>query len=73
MSDLKPCPFCGSADIYWSGCGNFTVHAGSNVYQRLVCRRCGSGTTPFPPTDSDKCKELWNTRAVDAIPGKEGG
>lgn len=58
--NFAPCPFCNSNEVYWSDCKNFiTIPTGSS-YLRLVCRRCGSGTTSYPTDSLDKCVSLWN-------------
>jgi len=59
---LLPCPFCGSDEIYLSDCTDFLIHGTESPYRRLVCRNCGSGTTPYPSHALEKCADRWNTR-----------
>ena len=57
-----PCPFCDSDEIYWSECGDFITNPSGGDYTRLVCLRCGSGTTTYPKSSMHKCLTLWNSR-----------
>ena len=61
-TEAAPCPFCGGIDIYWSDCRSYVAMPDRSKSSRLVCRRCGSGTTSFPPDSLDRCMQLWNTR-----------
>lgn len=50
MSELKPCPFCGSdQDVYWSDAVSY-----------IACGRCGA----LGPDGDDEAEiaRLWNTR-----------
>ena len=49
---LKPCPFCGSTDVYTMG------HKDDGWYAR--CNKC-SAEGPTGETD-EKAKKAWNTR-----------
>lgn len=73
LDGILPCPFCGSDDIYFNTCRDLFVHGDSSPYQRLVCRKCGSGTTPYPPDALDKCVDLWNTRMPPNTEAKPSG
>lgn len=53
-SELKPCPFCGSAAIVW-------MQAGHAHY--LECSHCGGRIRPH--IDKAKAIEAWNHRADD--------
>lgn len=68
MSELKPCPFCGSeAELVESDYGDF--HTGYAVYCRMCCTKVGvSGrlgeTYEWIPIYSTEAEaiEAWNTR-----------
>lgn len=55
MSELKPCPFCGSNDIDPNGCASQLSEFGPLV-TRPACDNCGA------TTDAS-----WNTRAVPKV------
>lgn len=66
MTDLKPCPFCGSG---WIG-----ILIGRNMHTyRIVCEACGGmigfddDSCPDPPTGSilDYLVEGWNRRVKE--------
>ena len=52
MSELKPCPFCGSEDIAFDDA--------AMGHTRLYCGGCNLSTGDFP--DDDAAEEWWNTR-----------
>lgn len=52
MTELKPCPFCGSTDIEVEGCVDY-----------IVCRNCGCFGPDSKPYTFDAAIERWNTRA----------
>jgi Lar family restriction alleviation protein len=63
MSNLKPCPFCGSTDLITNNCSN-------NYY--IECDNCGAfGPSSIDPAFSMMQREiresitndLWNNRA----------
>ena len=59
MTDaLKPCPFCGSADLYATSNGHESHSVG--------CNFCGT-EGPAAPTDST-ARDVWNDRAALAQP-----
>ena len=53
---LRPCPFCGSDNVFWGG---------DYVYF-IFCAKCGSQgpTTPFL---GDSVADRWNSRKPDAL------
>lgn len=55
MSDLKPCPFCGSKDV---------GEINTNRSPRIHCYRCGADG-PIIPYAEDTKFWTWNTRAGD--------
>lgn len=67
--ELKPCPFCGSSDLYFGAAAACTFH--------VQCMKClCQGTKHAYPTYSEKdcdwdikCKlnacKSWNTRVTD--------
>ena len=62
MTDaLKPCPFCGSTDLYATSNGHESHSVG--------CNFCGI-EGPAAPTDST-ARDVWNDRAALAQPSVE--
>lgn len=55
MSDLKPCPFCGSDRVYGTKARN-------GVY-RVECWCCGASVESV--YGIEKAIKWWNTRAID--------
>lgn len=58
-----PCPFCGADEAYWNSSAGFVNCPQDRGYLRIVCMRCGSGTTTYPPDARDKCLAMWNSRS----------
>lgn len=55
MTDLKPCPFCGSKNL---SCFN------DGYLIQIFCNACGARTDLFKPDpERDKAVEAWNRRA----------
>ena len=56
MTDLKPCPFCGSKNL---------SHFNDGYFIQIFCNACGARTGLFVESDSerDKAVEAWNMRA----------
>lgn len=64
MSELKPCPFCGSEDIKISPpCNDAPEGDLSLDCWDVTCRYCGC-SSPFAATE-DEMFERWNKRIVD--------
>jgi hypothetical protein len=60
MSELLPCPFCGSTETKaWK--------ANTDPWQRLQCAKCNAVGPVFglPPHDADGGEAFWNTRTLD--------
>lgn len=64
MSDLKPCPFCNSANINAAS----YIRDGSAV----ICRDCSATTRAFNPNSREKAASNWNRRAAIAAVEAEG-
>lgn len=57
MTELKPCPFCGST--HWSD-----WHAGDKIHPWTTdCMECGA-SGPWADTE-EEAKRLWNRRTQD--------
>lgn len=57
MTDLNPCPFCGSKNI---------IHFNNGFFVQVYCVNCKCGTTFFKyERDCDKAVESWNRRAEE--------
>jgi Lar family restriction alleviation protein len=58
MSELKPCPFCGSKEVgvVETAYGNY-----ANIFYFAHCSDCGARTKSF--RDGDDAEEAWNRRA----------
>ena len=58
MDDLKPCPFCGSDDLF--------PYDGEH-YSSIICIDCrAEGPRVIIDSENDSCKrakELWNKRS----------
>lgn len=64
MTELKPCPFCGSSEEWINyDCGRFGMHI---LGQMFWCRKCG-GALIDP--DINHCyndiEKAWNRRAEE--------
>ena len=70
MSELKPCPFCGSDRIQFNVEGYFQPweREGIKLWYRCSCHDCGCGTDFGSALDMNKATREWNRRADD---GKE--
>ena len=68
QQQLKPCPFCGSNNVFWGEDDSAHVFWGeddsAHVYF-IFCANCSAegAKTPFL---GDSASERWNTRAADA-------
>jgi Lar family restriction alleviation protein len=58
VSELKPCPFCGSLNVHVLEEYHF-----ANVFKPVVCRTCGCRTESV--RDEQKAIEAWNRRAEE--------
>jgi len=52
MSDLKPCPFCGSTNLH---------HTETSIFNAVWCRDCGA----MVDMDDGDAIKLWNTRPIE--------
>ena len=52
MSEIKPCPFCGSTDI--------KLH--DEISHAVWCQECFA---EMPSIDIESAVELWNTRPIE--------
>ena len=79
--ELKPCPFCGSTDIYET---YSQEHAYDTRRPEIFCNTCKSifsveDDSPYMNCDEDfkyrkeKTKEAWNRRASDERSDKQTG
>lgn len=70
---LKPCPFCGGADIRFdkhTAAGRGPYHFGETVYS-MCCYQCGA---TFPNRyRRELLEEAWNRRAPHPEPGDPVG
>jgi Lar family restriction alleviation protein len=57
MTDLKPCPFCGSKDVYFSGCDGFWTFK-----EYIHCLGCG---VVVKVGHDGEVVERWNTRVSE--------
>lgn len=55
MAELKPCPFCGSADV---GVGIELPQFGQELKRFVVCNCCGSRTASY--RKEDVAVGIWN-------------
>ena len=60
MSELKPCPFCGSDDV---GIAYRMPEFGEQVKYFVVCNKCGSRTANFRSTRT--AVNVWEARVED--------
>ena len=58
MIELKPCPFCGSADIEISF--RYPLLGKKELRMLVVCNCCGCMTAQY--RNEDKAVEAWNRR-----------
>ena len=56
-NDLKPCPFCGSTNIYYE---KYEHSAG--MRWRIVCAECMAGIDPGTAQQRMTLKDAWNKR-----------
>lgn len=65
MSDLKPCPFCGSDKILFIVEGNFKPweNEGLRLWYRCHCYNCGIDGGDTSRESMKKAIEAWNRRA----------
>ena len=58
MTELKPCPFCGSdsVGVAETAYGNYL-----NIWFFAICDKCGARSKPF--RDGDDAVKAWNRRA----------
>lgn len=56
MTDLKPCPFCGSKNIH-------SEYDYDNLWDTTACQDCA--VTAYGKT-KEEASEAWNKRATDA-------
>lgn len=59
MSELKPCPFCGSA-------ASLIEPIGKDPWYHVVCQKVGCNAKTGPRSDDWKAAKEWNTRASTA-------
>lgn len=55
MTDLKPCPFCGSTEVYRFKTGNRV---------RVECCNCSCQTNSYPDYGCDTAALHWNRRVT---------
>jgi Lar family restriction alleviation protein len=59
MSDLKPCPFCGSTDISQDDCSEPHYNGTS-----ITCDECGAQVKGWGASNcTERARALWNRRA----------
>ncbi len=58
--DLKPCPFCGSTDIYVDG-----YEHGAGLRWRVVCLNCMAMVDRGTWQQNYKAIDAWNTRVKE--------
>jgi Lar family restriction alleviation protein len=57
MTELRPCPFCGSKDVYFSGCDGFWTFK-----EYIHCLGCG---VVVKVGHDGEVVERWNTRVSE--------
>ena len=64
MSELKPCPFCGSEKIQFAVEGYFRPWAneGMKLWYHCACYECGSEMDSGSAVDMKRAIEVWNRR-----------
>lgn len=58
MAELKPCPFCGSENVF---VGERPIGNYENIFYFVKCDDCYCQTSSF--RKADKAIEAWNRRA----------
>ena len=66
MNELKPCPFCGGANLYIDG---YDHTAGKRW--RVVCLDCMAMVDPGTEQQKYRAIEAWNRRADGWIPASK--
>jgi hypothetical protein len=59
MSELKPCPFCGSEDIVEEGVCTCCESGDENSWTKIRCQDCGASAANWP---FKKAETRWNSR-----------
>ena len=58
MTEIKPCPFCGSPKV------RMDTSAGPYPYPRIICARCGVMLSLTWTTTIKNVADAWNRRPV---------
>ena len=67
MSELKPCPFCGSDDLVMSSREAYALMTGKRMeFYRVKCDTCGA-MVDNDFGDTDEAIEAWNRRVDDKV------
>ena len=58
MTELKPCPFCGSTDVHLLACINIR-----EPEKMIFCMKCGAGMiSGWFKEEDERLIEMWNRR-----------
>lgn len=57
VDKLKPCPFCGSADV---SVNTTTAHDGERMWHQVECDTCGAQGPMVDDDDGDDAVSQWN-------------
>lgn len=66
MTELKPCPFCGSSSVCMDR------KAGPHPYPRVMCAGCGSIFSMGWTTTCQNVEDAWNRREGERRARDEG-